>query len=307
MTTDVVNRERFLRLTNQDPSVPDHQLSTSVFRIDLTNDPINTVGKSITLHRFIYQNVIPTIYDQGPHQNNVLEMWDGTKYQKLLLSPGKYTVSDLVSELNRLSRTLKNVKSTQSQGGDGDAVDLVNIWSYNEFKMRLEVDLPANARLKLESVNGCYAVLGMTDFKNPDGEFWGYVGGKQVFSGDHMNPIKAEKTAARRTQTLPFPPDMTNGINDLFIYINPAVFRGLDQGRQQAQAGALLDVVPVAGERGSMITYNYVDSPTFPIQWANEMRHIQVSVLDKFGVPVDFGRLPVSLQIIVKPIVETQM
>ena len=56
-----------------------------------------------------------------------------------------------------------------------------------------------------------------------------------------------------------------------------------------------------------MVTYNYVDSPTFPIQWANEMRHIEVSVLDKFGVPVDFGRLPVSLQIIVEPIVETAM
>ena len=65
--------------------------------------------------------------------------------------------------------------------------------------------------------------------------------------------------------------------------------------------------MPVAGERGAMVTYNYVDSPTFPIQWANEMRYIEVSVLDKFGVPVDFGRSPVPLQIIVKPIVETPM
>ena len=113
---------RVLRLFNSDPSIPVDEFNTSEYTITFPpNDPLLVRGRAITCTSVSYVNVIPTIFSEGPNKNDFIyyryylhasQLPTGTKREAAIrtltvsIRSGKYTVSELVDELNRSAALL---------------------------------------------------------------------------------------------------------------------------------------------------------------------------------------------------------
>ena len=270
-------KEVYIRLSNQDNSVSANQRSTSQFTVNLSDDPLVTHQRHLRLERFTYFNTIPTIYDSsyGVLQNNILQFSSnsGTSFQNVIIPSGKYNIDEFISTLNTITTAgVTGITATDS-------------WSYDSILMRIKLKLPA-------TVNplGPYAVLGAFYGQNNTN----VVGGTTEVGVN--GAITTYPTARATNHVLPYIPDMSAGISELYLYVDPPIIRGLERDGSTAQHGALLDVIPVQGSRAEHVTYTYENgSPYFDILYANELRRITIKVLDKTGIPVNFGLLPVSV------------
>ena len=276
-----------LRISNQDRSVPPNERSTGNFSVSFPNERFSMTNKILHLERVTYFNTIPTIYDSsyGDLQNDIVRLSDdgGKTWKEKHLTTGKYTVGELVDELNRVTAELSGFEE--------------RAWSYSPTAMRLKLKLPAEGRYDLQPTNGAYAVIGSAVVPDSSGgeQPLSVLGGTKLI--DVNGRVKTTALPRATEQTMPYVADMSAGINHIYVYLDPPITEGIRDGKQSSSLGTLVGIVPVEGHRGQQVTYSYVDSPHFPVSYHGLLESLRVRLCDSSGVPVNFGRLEASVQI----------
>lgn len=240
-------------------------------------DRLSTFNRVLNLRTVSYFNTIPTIYDDsyGSLQNDVIEYKIGeAAWQKQLLGPGKYHINDFVMALNKACM----------------ALSATTPWTYDPILMRLRLLLAANEKFRLRSANGAYAVLGSSHPVSNE------IGGKVAIgvNGSLITSLVDKETH----NIMPFVPDMSAGINSIYIYIEPAIVEGISNGSSMSSSfGSLIGVIPVVGKRGHQNVFNDLDSVTFPIEYHTSVDALRVRFLDSTGYPIQFGRLECTIEL----------
>lgn len=265
-----------VRISNQDWTVSDEERSTSNFKVSFRSKPLDVKDNVMEVMRVSYYNTIPTIYGSsyGALQNDTLSFSGdgGDTWTNATINHGKYTIEEFVLELNRVTDALGLPSFNETA------------WRYDKIKMRLVLTLPATGRFRLQSKNGAYAVIGSSQIKGTQ-----IVGGRVTIGVN--GTLTMSETPKDTVQIMPWTPDMSAGISNLYVYFDPPICEGYVSGQHNNSLGSLVAVVPVSGERGAHITHIYTESPQFSIQYHGLLEHLRVRICDSTGTPVNFGAL----------------
>ena len=282
---------KVLRISNLDPSVPAAEVAQSEFTVTFApGNSVPVAGKTITLSAISYINVIPTIYDTGLKRNDTIaylkakaDAKDATKLASdytvvpATIRKGKYTVDELIVELNRTSWTA--LQADAEQKGKP-----ANYWTFDAIRQRINFTHQKNIGVTFHSEFSPADVIGA----DPNLEW--YVRPTALQHGDDDK---------KETVFLDSHPDMSADINSLFVYVRPELVEGIVDGSKSNYFGPLIAVIPIQGDRGQAI-HTSLETANHPIVYHQDLKYVTVSVRDSEGFLIDFSRLPIVVELRIK-------